>query len=101
MILTLQFAMEEREEFAKDEGLHQAITGKLSPDALDLQVLRTILPRNLDIKGHCLIGLLVPRQLLLWMNQYEDFVTLLTRGVNYFPFDGKELLGGRSTTTKV
>ncbi|OIT00888.1 hypothetical protein A4A49_00942 [Nicotiana attenuata] len=41
--------MDER-EFAKEEGLHQAVTIKLSSDALNLQVLRNILPKIIGIK---------------------------------------------------
>ncbi|OIT20447.1 hypothetical protein A4A49_37852 [Nicotiana attenuata] len=37
--------MEERQQFAVEEGLHQAVVLKLSPRAPDLQVLTTLLPK--------------------------------------------------------
>ncbi|PHU15099.1 hypothetical protein BC332_16304 [Capsicum chinense] len=57
--------MEKREAFAIEEGLHQAIVIKLSSGAPNLKDLRTLLLKHLGIKGHCLIGSLAPRQLLL------------------------------------
>nr|XP_009796813.1 PREDICTED: uncharacterized protein LOC104243331 [Nicotiana sylvestris] len=53
---TIQFSMDEREEFAKEEGLHQAVMIKLSSDAPNLQILRSILPKIFGIKAfivHC------------------------------------------------
>ncbi|MCD7472366.1 hypothetical protein HAX54_013590 [Datura stramonium] len=67
--------MEEREEFAIEEGLHQAIMVELASGAPDLQVLRMLLPKILGIKSYCLIGLPAPKQLLFKFDQYDDFVT--------------------------
>ncbi|KAM3232823.1 hypothetical protein P3L10_018182 [Capsicum annuum] len=61
---TLKFTIEKREAFANKEGLHRPIVIKLSSSAPDLKDLRTLLPKHLGIKGHCLIGSLSPRQLL-------------------------------------
>lgn len=82
--------MEVREEFAKEEGLHQAIVIKLSNGALNLEFLRTLLPKIFGVKGNSLLGLLAQRQLLLRLDQYEDFVIVLVRSVNYFSYNGKE-----------
>nr|XP_009773649.1 PREDICTED: uncharacterized protein LOC104223846 [Nicotiana sylvestris] len=87
---TIQFTMEERQTFAVEEGLHQAVVLKLSPRAPDLQVLRSLLPKILSIKGHCLIGHLAPRQLLLRLDQPEDFVNELARAVNSFSHSGEQ-----------
>ncbi|PHU15186.1 hypothetical protein BC332_16391 [Capsicum chinense] len=57
--------MEEIEVFANEEGLHRAIVIKLSSGASDLKDLRTLLPKHFGIKGHCLIGSLAPRKLLI------------------------------------
>jgi len=89
-IPTLLFTMEEREDFAREEGLHQAIVVKVSPNAPQLQELRTILPKQFGVKGHCLIGLLAQRQILVRLDQYEDFVICLARSVSYFSNKGKE-----------
>lgn len=76
---TIKFSMEERMEFAKEEGLHQAIVVKLSPNAPDLIALRNVLPKLFGIKGPSLIGQLAPRQLLIRVDQHEDFVNSLAR----------------------
>ncbi|KAM3232825.1 hypothetical protein P3L10_018184 [Capsicum annuum] len=52
--------MEEREAFANEEGLQRIIVIRLSSGAPDLKDLRTLLPKHLGIKGHCLIGSLAP-----------------------------------------
>ncbi|KAF3672208.1 hypothetical protein FXO37_07638 [Capsicum annuum] len=70
---TLKFKMDKREAFAIEEGLHQAIVIKLSLGAPDLKGLRTLLPKHLEIKDHCLIGSLAPWQLLLWCDKYDDY----------------------------
>ncbi|OIT25223.1 phospholipase a2-alpha [Nicotiana attenuata] len=59
---TLVFDMEERQQFAREEGLHQAIVVEVSARAPELKEIRTLLPKQLGVKGHCLIGLLAPRQ---------------------------------------
>ncbi|PHU12447.1 hypothetical protein BC332_19377 [Capsicum chinense] len=76
-------------DFAKEEGLHQAIVVKLSMRSPDLSILRLILPKFLGIKGHCPVGFLAQRQLLIRMDQYDDFVAALSRGKNYFMHNGK------------
>ncbi|XP_060200614.1 uncharacterized protein LOC132628875 [Lycium barbarum] len=56
----------------------------------DFPTLRLILPKFLYIKGHCLVRFLSQRQLLIRMDQYDDFVASLLRGVNYVMHYGKE-----------
>ncbi|XP_019265781.1 PREDICTED: uncharacterized protein LOC109243328 [Nicotiana attenuata] len=87
---TIQFSMDERMEFSKEEGLHQAIVVKQSSNVPDLPTMRTILPKNFGIKGQVLIGQLAPRQLLVRADQHEDFVNSLARAVQYFNHNGKE-----------
>ncbi|KAM3301955.1 hypothetical protein P3S67_016457 [Capsicum chacoense] len=76
-------------DFAKEEGLHQAIVVKLSMGSPDLSILRLILPKFLGIKGHCPVGFLSQRKLLIRMDQYDDFLAELSRGKNYFMNNGK------------
>lgn len=71
--------MEEWQQIAKEEGLHQAIVIKVAAHAPDLKELRTILPKHLGVKGHYLAGLLAPRQFLIRFDRYEDFLLSLTR----------------------
>ncbi|KAJ8552782.1 hypothetical protein K7X08_020175 [Anisodus acutangulus] len=78
-IPTLQFTTDERQELAKEEGLHQAIVAKISPGAPYLPTMRTLLLKVFGIKGRCLIGLLAPRKLLIRVNHYDDFVNALIR----------------------
>ncbi|KAG5623567.1 hypothetical protein H5410_008785 [Solanum commersonii] len=87
---TITFSMEERQDFMIEKGLHQAVVFKLSHGALDLNVLRSILPKHLGTKGNCLIGLLSPRQILLRFDLYEDYVLALSRSVNYLLYNGEE-----------
>nr|XP_009765697.1 PREDICTED: uncharacterized protein LOC104217212 [Nicotiana sylvestris] len=87
---TIQFSMDEREEFAKEEGLHQAVMIKLSSDAPNLQILRSILPKIFGIKGNCLFGSLAPQKILIRCDQHEDYVACLARAVNYFQHNGRE-----------
>ncbi|KAK4737005.1 hypothetical protein R3W88_000702 [Solanum pinnatisectum] len=63
---TITFSMEERQDFMIEEGLHQAVVFKLSHGAPYLKVLRSILLKHLGTKGNCLIGLLAPRQILVF-----------------------------------
>ncbi|PHU27477.1 hypothetical protein BC332_05809 [Capsicum chinense] len=88
-IPSLKFTLDERQAFAKEEGLHQAIEIKLSRGSPDLSILRLILPKFLSIMGHCLVGLLAQRQLLIRVDQYDDFVAELSKGVNYFIHNDK------------
>ncbi|PHU02651.1 hypothetical protein BC332_27902 [Capsicum chinense] len=55
----------------------------------DLSILRSILPKFLGIKGHCLVGLVAQRKLLIRMDQYNDFVDELSRDMAYFMHNGK------------
>ncbi|PHT30205.1 hypothetical protein CQW23_30237 [Capsicum baccatum] len=80
----------------KQEGLHHAILVKLSMESLDLSILRSILPNFLDIKEHFLVGLLAQRQLLIRIDQYNDFVDALSRVWNSFPNLSMDLFAKRS-----
>ncbi|KAM3222352.1 hypothetical protein P3L10_021622 [Capsicum annuum] len=70
-IPTLKFTLDGRQAFPKDEGLHEAIVIKLSMGSPNLSILRSILPKFLDTKGHCLVGLFAQRRLLICMDQYD------------------------------
>ncbi|PHT50408.1 hypothetical protein CQW23_10155 [Capsicum baccatum] len=73
---------DERQYFAKEEGLHQSIMVKLSTGSPDLSIVRPIFPKFLGIKGHCLVGLLAQRKLPIRMDQYDDFMAALSRDKN-------------------
>ncbi|OIT37037.1 hypothetical protein A4A49_48878 [Nicotiana attenuata] len=75
----MQFSFKELEEYAVEEGLHQAVVMKLSYGAPELQELRNLIPTQFGIKGRCLIGLLAFRQLLIRCDVHDDFVTVLSK----------------------
>ncbi|KAG5616032.1 hypothetical protein H5410_015856 [Solanum commersonii] len=87
---TITFSMEERQDFMIEEGLHQAVVFKLSHGAPYLKVLRSILLKHFGTKGNCLIDLLAPRQILVRFDQYEDYVLVLSRSINYLLYNGEE-----------
>ncbi|KAG5620370.1 hypothetical protein H5410_005588, partial [Solanum commersonii] len=79
---TIQFTEGERQVFAKEEGLHQAVIIKFSSDTLEVKDLRTVLPKHLGIKRNCLVGLLARRHILLRIEQYEDYVVALSKSIS-------------------
>ncbi|WMV36933.1 hypothetical protein MTR67_030318 [Solanum verrucosum] len=84
--------MDEVNEFSIEEGLHQAIILKFSYGKPVLHELRKVLPKQLDIKGHCNIGQLEFRHLLIRFDLYEDFVQGLSRNSGYIKFNGEDFL---------
>jgi len=62
--------LDKREQIANEEVLNQAIVIKLSFGVLDLPVLRNLLLKIIGIKGHCVLGLLAQRQILMRCDQY-------------------------------
>lgn len=89
---TVRFTMEEREQFAREEGLHQAVIIKFAYGKSVLSELRKLLPKQFDVKGNCNIGQLDIRHLLIRFDLYEDFVHVLSSSYGYFKFDGEEYL---------
>ncbi|KAH0709547.1 hypothetical protein KY284_010974 [Solanum tuberosum] len=77
---TVRFTMEEREQFGREEGLHQAVIIKFAYGKPVLSELRKLLPKQFDVKGNCNIGQLDFRHLLIRFDLCEDFVQ----------FDGEE-----------
>ncbi|KAG5611732.1 hypothetical protein H5410_023013 [Solanum commersonii] len=67
----------ELDEYVIEEGLHQAVIMKLSYGAPSLHELRKLIPKQLVIKGRCLIGSLVARHLLIHCDLYENFYSVL------------------------
>uniref|UniRef100_M1BW02 Uncharacterized protein n=1 Tax=Solanum tuberosum TaxID=4113 RepID=M1BW02_SOLTU len=53
---TVRFTMKEREQFAREEGLHQAVIIKFAYGKPDLSELQKCLPKQFDVKGNCNIG---------------------------------------------
>lgn len=88
----MRFTMEEREQFAREEGLHQAVIIKFAYGKPVLSELRKLLPKQFDVKGNCNIGQLDFRHLLVRFDLYEDFVRVLSSSYGYFKFDGEEYL---------
>ncbi|WMV07100.1 hypothetical protein MTR67_000485 [Solanum verrucosum] len=62
---TVRFTMEEREQFAREEGLHQAVIIKFSYGKPDLSELRKRLLKQFDVKGNYLPTDLFARRSLL------------------------------------
>jgi len=75
---TVRFTFKELDEYAIEEGLHQAVIMKLSYGAPSLHELRKLIPKQLLIKGLCLIGSLTARHLLICCDIYEDFCSVLS-----------------------
>ncbi|PHT48564.1 hypothetical protein CQW23_12772 [Capsicum baccatum] len=67
----------------------------------DLLILRSILPKFLGIKGHCLVGLLAQRQLLIRMDQYDDFVAALSRVRKSISVDKATQVRSKPRTTMI
>lgn len=88
--LMIQFSVKELEEYAVEEGLHQAMVMKLSYGAPELLELRKIILAQIGIKGRCLIGLLAVRQLLIRCDAYEDFVAIVSKQVGYLQYKGQQ-----------
>ncbi|WMV59685.1 hypothetical protein MTR67_053070 [Solanum verrucosum] len=82
--------MEEREQFAREEGLHQAVIIKFAYRKPVLSELRKLLPKQFDVKGNCNIGQLDFHHLLIRFDLYEDFVHVISNSYGYFKFDGEE-----------
>ncbi|PHU18093.1 hypothetical protein BC332_13788 [Capsicum chinense] len=89
---TVRFTMEEREQFAREEGLHQAVIIKFAYEKSVLSELRKLLPKQFDVKGNCNIGQLDFRHLLVRFDRYDDFVQVLSNSYGYFKFDGEEYM---------
>ncbi|KAF3678188.1 hypothetical protein FXO37_04500 [Capsicum annuum] len=89
---TVRFTMEEREQSAREEGLHEAVIIKFAYRKPVLSELRKLLPKQFDVKGSCNIGQLDFRHLLVRFDRYNDFVQVLSSSYGYFKFDGEEYL---------
>ncbi|KAK6778250.1 hypothetical protein RDI58_024968 [Solanum bulbocastanum] len=89
---TIQFIKGERQVFAQEEGLHQAVIIKFSSDTLEVKDLLTVLPKHLGIKGNYLVGLIARRHILLRIDQYEYYVVALSKSVSILPFRGEQHL---------
>ncbi|KAK4707150.1 hypothetical protein R3W88_033289 [Solanum pinnatisectum] len=87
---TVRFTFKELDEYAVEEGLHQAVIMKLSFGAPSLHELRKLIPKQLVIKGRCLIGSLAARHLLIRCDLYEDFCSVLSKQFGYLQFNGEQ-----------
>ncbi|WMV26801.1 hypothetical protein MTR67_020186 [Solanum verrucosum] len=65
------------------ENLQYAILGKFSYGWPEIQELRTLIPKQCDLKGECNIGLLRNRYVLIRASLMEDYVNLLSKPVFY------------------
>ncbi|KAG5619855.1 hypothetical protein H5410_005073 [Solanum commersonii] len=89
---TIEFTIDEVNEFSIEEGLHQAVILKYSYGKPKLHVLHMIIPKQLDIKSHCNIVQLEFCHLLIRFRLYEDFVQVLLRNSCYIKFTDEEIL---------
>ncbi|KAG5608473.1 hypothetical protein H5410_019754 [Solanum commersonii] len=88
----VRFTFKELDEYAVEEGLHQAVIMKLSYGAPSLHELRELIPKQLVIKGSCLIGSLAARHLLIRCDLYEYFCSVLSKQFGYLQFNGEQHL---------
>ncbi|KAH0692243.1 hypothetical protein KY285_019340 [Solanum tuberosum] len=65
---------------------------KLSYGAPSLHELRKLIPKQLVIKGSCLIGSLAARHLLIHCDLYEYFCSVLSKHFGYLQFNGEQHL---------
>ncbi|KAK4729999.1 hypothetical protein R3W88_022987 [Solanum pinnatisectum] len=65
------------------EDLQYAVVGKFSYGWPELEELRTCMPQQCTIKGECRIGLLRNRHVLIRLDQQEDFINLMSKGIYY------------------
>ncbi|KAK4718855.1 hypothetical protein R3W88_017193 [Solanum pinnatisectum] len=89
---TIEFTMDEVNEFSIEEGINQAVILKFSYGKPNLHELRKVIPKQLDIKGHCNIGQLEFCHLLIRFDLNEDFVQVLSGNSGYIKFNGEEFL---------
>ncbi|KAG5629478.1 hypothetical protein H5410_001195 [Solanum commersonii] len=61
----VKFTMEEREQYAREEGLYQVVIIKVAYGKPVLSELRKLLPKQFDVKGNCNIRQLDFRHLLI------------------------------------
>ncbi|PHU19971.1 hypothetical protein BC332_11122 [Capsicum chinense] len=65
------------------EGLQYAVIGKFLYGWPGLQDLRFQIPRKLNVKGGCNIGLLRNRHILTRFDRVEDFCNIMSKTVYY------------------
>ncbi|WMV42323.1 hypothetical protein MTR67_035708 [Solanum verrucosum] len=65
------------------EDLQYAIVGRFSYGWLELEELRTCIPRQCNIKEECRIGLLRNKHTLIRLDQQDDFINLMSKGIYY------------------
>ncbi|KAG5619978.1 hypothetical protein H5410_005196 [Solanum commersonii] len=67
----------------RNENLQYTIIGKFSYGWPDIQELRTLIPKQCELKGECNIGLLSNIHVLIRMSNLEDYVNLLSKPAFY------------------
>ncbi|WMV25600.1 hypothetical protein MTR67_018985 [Solanum verrucosum] len=65
------------------ENLQFAVIGKFSYGWPELDDLRVQIPKQLQIKGDCNIGLLRNRHILIILSQMKDFINIMSKNTNY------------------
>ncbi|WMV24325.1 hypothetical protein MTR67_017710 [Solanum verrucosum] len=65
------------------ENLQFAVIGKFSYGWPILEELRSLIPRQCNIKGDSKIGLLRNRHILIRLDQQEDFINLMSKSIYY------------------
>lgn len=65
------------------ENLQFAVIGKFSYGWPKLEELRTIIPRQCNIRGDCKIGLLGNLYVLVRLDQQEHFINLMSKNIYY------------------
>ncbi|WMV49188.1 hypothetical protein MTR67_042573 [Solanum verrucosum] len=79
---------EEVEQMIIKENLQYAILGKFSYGWPEIQELRSLIPKQCNLKGECKIGLLSNRYVLIRASLLEDYVSLLSKPMFYITHKG-------------
>ncbi|WMV51731.1 hypothetical protein MTR67_045116 [Solanum verrucosum] len=65
------------------ENLQLAIVGKFSYGCPDIHELQRLIPKQCELKGECIIGLLSNRHILIRVSLLEDYVHILSKPAFY------------------
>ncbi|KAH0717259.1 hypothetical protein KY285_013290 [Solanum tuberosum] len=74
---------EEVTQMIYKENLQYAVIGKFSYGMPEIKELRKIIPKQCELKGECIIGLLGTRHVLIRTEIMEDYVKFLSKPAFY------------------
>lgn len=86
------FTMEDVNNFTREEGLLQAVVVKFSYGRPELSEVRRTFSSLFDVKGHCIIGHLDYRHLLVRFDLFNDYVQFISKSIGYLKSKGDDYL---------